>query len=90
MVKRVYCYNIKYDNRISYLTVQGPTQLRCFAENGYVNFYNGDSAPDKLFISVDLDENYLDHLHDTEEKIKNTLQEDTGLTVKSFGFMVKD
>ena len=86
--KRVYCFNIKYTNREGIISITGATALQSFANNGFVNMYNGETAPKELEVKVRLDNNYLDDILETEQKVKKVLEEEAGLTVKSFNFRV--
>jgi len=87
---KVYCYNIKYQGKEAIISISGPNALQGFAENGYINFYNNETAPKSLEVDVSLSNNWLDNLIDTEEKIKAVLQEETGLTIQTFNYIVKE
>lgn len=84
MVKNVYCYNIKYDNSFSFIDFTHQSMM-----NGNVGLHTSKDAPKEIEIEVDLDSNYLDMLRETEEKIKNTLERETGLYILGFSFMVR-
>lgn len=84
----VYCYNINYNNRESILFISGPNMLEAFARSGYLGVYNGESAPTELKIEVPLEEDYLNDINDTYNRIKTALSDETGLTVTDFNFRV--
>ena len=86
--KSVYCFGIKYTNREGIISITGATALQAFANNGFVNMYNGETAPTELEIKVKLKDNYIEDILETESIIKNVLEDETGLTVKSFNFRV--
>ena len=85
-LKKVFCYNINYTNREAIISITGTAALESFINNGFVNYYNGESAPKELEIVVKLPENYLEDILNTESIIKEVLEQETGLTIKSFNF----
>lgn len=86
--KQVYCFEIIYTNRESIISITGINALRNFVDGGYLNVYDGQSAPTKLTIDISLADNYLDDIISTEKAIKSKLEEDVGLSVKTFKFIV--
>lgn len=83
MLLKVTCFNIIYTGRESYITINSDN-LRNFVEHGFMDCYNGDSAPKQLDVIVET--RNLDDFDQLEKDVKKQLEEDTGLTVKSFGF----
>lgn len=86
--KKVYCFGIKYTNREGIISITGPTALEGFVREGFVNMYNGESAPTELEVDVKLKDDYLEDILETEHIIKKTLEDEVGLTIKSFKFKI--
>lgn len=85
---RVLCFNIKYEGRDSIMFISGPSMLQNFVEEGFVGMYNGESAPKQLEVDLNLPKNYLEDLDTAELLVKTKLEEETGLKIKSFSFVV--
>lgn len=86
--KQVYCFEITYTNRESIISITGINALRNFVDGGYLTVYDGQSAPTKLTIDISLTDNYLEDIISTEKAIKSKLEEEVGLSVKTFKFIV--
>lgn len=84
---KVCAYNIKYRNNFSIWTLTGPDALKNYVENGMVNSYGAQTAPTELELEVELyGADPLQDLEFTEDRIKQQIEEETGLQVLSFNF----
>lgn len=84
---KVCAYNIKYRNNFSIWTLTGPDALKNYVENGIVSSYGAQTAPTELELDVELyGADPLQDLEFTEDRIKQRIEEETGLQVRAFNF----
>ena len=89
MLKKVCCYNIIYNEKEAIISIKGPEALDAFVNQGFVNYYGSKEAPKSMELKVDLPDNWLDNLFDSEQKIKRALESESGLTVEHFDYSVR-
>ncbi len=92
----VTCYNIKYAEKASEISVIGPDALANFMEPKYREFYgkgytdikSTETMPKEIDIEVHLPEPWLENLTGSERLINAALEAKTGFKVESFDFRV--
>ena len=96
MKRSVTCYKIQFAEKASEISVIGADALANFMEPKYREFYGKGYVDMKstedistVTVDVDLEDDWLDCLDFTEQKIKAALEKKTGFKVTSFSFFVK-
>ena len=96
----VRCYNIKFAEKASEISVTGANALEMFMWKAQMNSV-GEGQPYMRFadrftedgdvedVEVDLPNDWLDDLDSTEFRIKQALEKKTGFKVKEFNYIVR-
>ena len=92
----VRCYNIKFAEKASEISVIGADALANFMEPVYREFYGKGYVDTKSTdnieecdVEVDLPDDWLDDLDFTESRIKQVLEKKIGFKVKSFNYRIR-
>lgn len=99
MVVKFHVFNIKFSDSCSVISVTGPDALRNWLEPKYINAYGKHYADVKKAanipneIDIQLEFNFtpstlIDRLDQVEYKIKQWLEEKSGLDIINFDYVV--
>ncbi len=99
MILKLHVFNIKFSDRSSEITVVGPEALRNWLEPKYINAYGkhyveikkAANMPDKIDIQLEFNftpDALLDKLDQVEYKVKQWLEERSGLDIISFDYTI--
>ena len=99
MILKLHVFNIKFSDRSSEITVVGPEALRNWLEPKYINAYGkhyveikkAANMPDKIDIQLEFNftpDAFLDKLDQVEYKVKQWLEERSGLDIISFDYTI--